>query len=56
MYLKLNDIQKGLEYCKIAAELDPENSVALINLGDIMRQVKMIFCSKNFRLGKEKKQ
>jgi hypothetical protein len=40
MYLKLNDIQKGLEFSKLASELDPENSVALVNLGDIMRQVR----------------
>ncbi len=39
MYLKLGDIEKGLEYCQKATELDPENHVALVNLGDIMRQV-----------------
>ena len=43
MYLKLNDIEKGLLYCQKATELDPENHVALVNLGDIMRQVNLFF-------------
>ena len=40
MYLKIDQIEKGLVYCQKAANLDPENFVAQINLGDIMRQVR----------------
>ena len=41
MHLSLDNIQKALEYCQKAVELNPENFEAAINFGDILRQVAL---------------
>jgi len=39
MYIKQNDIKLGLFYSNKAAELNPDNFVAHVNVGDLLRQV-----------------
>lgn len=42
MHLSLDNVEKALEYCQKAVELNPENFEAAINLGDILRQVTIL--------------
>lgn len=39
MYVQLDEFEKGFQYCKASLELKPDESEALVNFTDILRQL-----------------
>lgn len=39
MYIQINEFQKGFDLCKLSLELNPDQTEAMINFTDIMRQL-----------------
>lgn len=39
MYIQINEFQKGFDFCKISLQLNPDQTEAMINFTDIMRQL-----------------